>query len=302
MGNLIKLLLSAGIIGFIFYKFEMTSVIDTILSANIGLLVAALLMQILSQTVAAYRWSLIMGLLKFQHAIGFYLKSYFKGSLFNQVLPTSIGGDAYRIAEVSANGGLVKEAFYGVFIDRIVGLVGLLILNLAANLIEENLLPEAVFWSINIVLLLGIGGIIVLLLLHKIHWLERYKLTRLFYQLSNRFRFIYRTPKRISQQLGLSILTHLLSMICIFGIGHSVGINEPLVTYLVLIPPAILLTILPISFAGWGVREGALVALFLLIGIDQTQVLAMSLLYGVILILSALPGLYFYLKSEHKFL
>lgn len=302
MGNIIKLLLSAAIIGFIFYKFEMSSVLNTILSANIGLLVAALVMQILSQSVAAYRWSLIMGLLKFDHPFSFYFRSYFKGSLFNQVLPTSIGGDAYRIAEVSANGGLVKEAFYGVFIDRVVGLVGLLLLNLAANLIESNLLPKEVFWSINIVLILGIVGLVVLLLIRKVTLFDRYKITRIFYQLSNRFRFIYRTPKRISQQMGLSILTHLLSMVCIFGIGHSVGINEPLVTYLVLIPPAILLTILPISFAGWGVREGALVALFLLIGIDQTQVLAMSLLYGFILILSALPGLYYYLKSKHKFL
>ncbi|WP_228767039.1 MULTISPECIES: lysylphosphatidylglycerol synthase transmembrane domain-containing protein [Thiomicrorhabdus] len=302
LGNLIKILLSAAIIGFIFYKFPMDSVWDTILSANIGLLLAALAFQILSQTVAAYRWSLIMGILKFDHPFSFYFRSYFKGSLFNQMLPTSVGGDAYRIAELTAHGGLVQEAFYGVFIDRIVGLFGLLLLNLLANLIESDLLPEEVFWSINIVILLAISGLIVLLLIRKVHLLQRYKVTRFFFFLSERSRLIYRTPKRINQQIGLSILIHLLSMIAIFGIGHSVGINEPLVTYLVLIPPAILLTILPISFAGWGVREGALVALFLLIGVDQTQVLAMSLLYGVILILSALPGLYFYLKSKHKYL
>ena len=302
MGNLVKLLLSVVIISFIFYKFDLSAVWKIILEANIWLLLAAWGVQMLSQTVAAYRWSLIMDMLKFHHNFGFYFRSYFKGSLFNQVLPTSIGGDAYRIAELTANGGLMKEAFYGVFIDRIVGLVGLLLLNLMANMIENDLLPEEVFWSINLVLFAGILGLFVLLLIRKFSLFERYKITRLFYQLSNRFRFIYRTPKRISQQLGLSVLIHLLSMIAIFGIGHSVGINEPLVNYLVIIPPAILLTILPISFAGWGVREGALVALFLLIGIDQNLVLAMSLLYGIILILSALPGLVFYLRGKHKYL
>lgn len=302
MGNLIKLGLSVAIIGFILTKFDFSDVGNTILNAHIGLLLAALLVQMLSQTVAAYRWSLIMGILKFKHPFSFYFKSYFKGSLFNQVLPTSIGGDAYRIAEVSAHGGLVKEAFYGVFIDRIVGLVGLLLLNLFANMFESNLMPYPVFMTINVILVSALFGLFVLMAIHKFKVFKRYRITRLFYELSERFRFIYKTPKRISQQLGLSVLIHLLSMVAIFGIGHSVGINEPLVAYLVIIPPAILLTILPISFAGWGVREGALIALFMMIGIDEHLVLAMSLLYGFILILSALPGLVFYLTSRHKYL
>lgn len=302
MSNLIKLSISALIIGFILYKFDISSVWQTILNANIKLLFAAFIMQILSQTVAAYRWSLIMSALKFKHPFSFYFKSYFKGSLFNQVLPTSIGGDAYRIAEVSANGGLMKEAFYGIFIDRIVGLLGLLLINLVANILLPNLLPEKIFMSINIIIMMALFGFFVLMAIHKFSIFDRYKITRLFYQLSERFRFIYKTPKRISQQLGLSVIIHLLSMIAIFGIGHSVGINEPLTIYLVIIPPAILLTILPISFAGWGIREGAMIALFMLIGIDQNLVLAMSLIYGIILIISALPGLVFYLTSKHKYL
>ncbi len=86
MGNLIKLGLSIAIIGFILYKFDVRAVWDTILNANGAFLLAALAVQMLSQTVAAYRWSLIMGILKFKHSFGFYFRSYFKGSLFNQVL------------------------------------------------------------------------------------------------------------------------------------------------------------------------------------------------------------------------
>lgn len=287
---------------FIVYKLDFEKVWAIILTANIGLIAAALVMQVLSQTLAAYRWYLIMDILNFPHNFKFYFKSYFKGSLFNQILPTSIGGDAYRIAEVAAHGNTVKEAFYGVFIDRIVGLVGLLILNLFANLIYSHILPTAVFITINVIILSAMLGLFVLIAIHKFEIFNRYKVTRLFYQLSQRFRAIYKTPKRIAQQLGLSVLIHLFSMLAIFGIGHSVGINEPLITYLILIPPAILLTILPISFAGWGVREGALIGLFLLIGVDQTLVLAMSLIYGITLIIAALPGLVFFIKSKHKYL
>ena len=301
MSNLIKLVISIAVVSFLIYKLDFQAVWQNIIHASFGLIAAALVMQLLSQTLAAYRWYLIMDILKFPHTFSFYLKSYFKGSLFNQVLPTSIGGDAYRIAEVSANGGLVKEAFYGVFIDRIVGLLGLLLLNFVANWIQPELLPAGLFITINLIILAAIAGLFVLMAIHKFPIFDRYKVTRLFFELSHRFRFIYKTPKRIAEQLGLSILIHLFSMLALFGIGHSLGINEPLVTYLVLIPPAILLTILPISFAGWGVREGALIGLFLLIGVDQTLVLAMSLIYGVTLMVAALPGLFFFIKSKHKY-
>lgn len=298
MANLIKLITSISIVAFLLYKLDFSNVWDTISHASLGLLAAALLMQLLSQALAAYRWYLIMEMLNFPHKLWFYVKSYFKGSLFNQVLPTSIGGDAYRIIEVSAHGGVMKEAFYGVFIDRVVGLVGLLILNFSANLFDSTLLPSGFFMAINIIIMSALFGLFILMAVHKFSFFERYKITRMFYQLSERFRFIYKTPKRIAQQLVLSVLIHLLAMLALFGIGHSVGINEPLSTYLVLIPPAILLTILPISFAGWGVREGALIGLFLLIGIDQTLVLAMSLIYGVTLIIAALPGLWFFIRSK----
>lgn len=301
MSKFIKVLISIGIVGFIIYKIDFSSVLDLMLQAQPLYLVSALALLIASQLVAAYRWKLIMELLDYPHPLSFYIKSYFKGALFNQLLPTSIGGDAYRVAEVKAQGGQTREAFYGVFIDRIVGLIGLLVITLFAGIFSKGLFPEHIFYTINGLIAVAFLGFFVLLALHKIQWLEKFAITKLFYDLSHRFRRVYKTPKRISQQLSLSILIHLLAMFAIFGIGHSVGINEPIATYLVIIPPAILLTILPISFAGWGVREGALIVLFMMIGVEQTHVLAMSLLFGILLIIAALPGLVFYLRNPHKY-
>jgi hypothetical protein len=127
LANYLKLLISAAILGFLIYKVDIAAVTQTILGADLVLLSLALLFLLASQVVAAYRWSLIMELLSYQHSLMFYIKSYFKGAMFNQVLPTSIGGDAYRVAEVKSQGGRLREAFYGVFIDRIVGLIGLIL-------------------------------------------------------------------------------------------------------------------------------------------------------------------------------
>lgn len=302
MGNLIKLLISIALVGFILYKVDAGAVWNIIQNANLLYIAIGLVFLLLSQSLASFRWFLIMRLMHYPHKFLFYFKSYFKGTLFNQVLPTSIGGDAYRIAEVHSKGGRVRDAFYGVFIDRVVGLLGLLILSLSANLYESDLLPNDIFYLVNLILIAGFIGFFLLIALHKIPFFENYKLTHPIYELSKNFRLIYKTPKRISVQLFLSIMIHLLALVTFYSLGQAVGIKEPPSTYLALIPLVVLLTILPISFAGWGIREGALIALFMLIGIDQDLVLAMSLIYGILLIVAALPGLVFYLIGKHKFL
>ena len=303
MKNLIKLAIAAALLLFLFHEVDGARVWQTIEQASLPLLAAALVMQLLSQTVAAFRWKLIMDRLDFPHEFGFYLRSYFKGALFNQVLPTSIGGDAYRVAEVHAHGAPLKEAFYAIFIDRIMGLIGLILLNiLAVAWAPRDLFPAVLLYTLVTITLAALVGFFTLLWLHRVQLLRRWTLTRLLAELSERFHRVYRRPRDMALQVGLSLLTHLLGMLTVFGIGHAVGIDEPIGFYLALTPPAILLTVLPITFAGWGVREGALIALFRLIGTPEPTALAMSVLYGMMLILAALPGVYFYLTSRHRWL
>jgi uncharacterized membrane protein YbhN (UPF0104 family) len=64
-------------------------------------------------------------------------------------------------------------------------------------------------------------------------------------------------------------------------------------------PAITLITLLPISFAGWGIREGAMVSFLLFLGLPKTAIFSLSVLYGIMLILSSLPGLYFYLVHKH---
>ena len=89
---------------------------------------------------------------------------------------------------------------------------------------------------------------------------------------------------------------------CIRDRGWALGLRYDLTTYFVIVPPAILLTVIPVSLAGWGVREGALVALFSFIGADKATVLTMSILYGLTLIIVSLPGFLIYLGGRQRLL
>ena len=135
MKNILKLLITAAIFYYLFQYIDFYALMAVLAKSHGGDILVALLLQLGSTYLAAYRWRAISKLLVFRESLSFYVKSYFKGSFFNQVLPSSIGGDAVRVLDLTARGYDKKEAFYGVFVDRVVGLVGLLVLNLLSSIL-----------------------------------------------------------------------------------------------------------------------------------------------------------------------
>lgn len=297
-GWLVRIVVTIVILVLIFRNIEIKSVKDTILHADIKLLCLAILFQLLSTFLAGFRWGKVMNKLNFGNNTAFYLRSYFKGSFFNQGLPTSIGGDAVRVLDVATNGYRKRDAFIGVFIDRILGLVGLLILNLFANYSLPDLLPENLFLMINLIVLSGLLGFICFIYVHKIKALYKGRLLNYILRVSQQLNQILHNARSIFFHLIIGVLIHLFSIINIYLISQSVGLEYNLLTIAVIVPPVILLTLIPISLAGWGIREGAMIGLFGLIGAAATNVLSMSILYGIILIIASLPGLYTYLYRK----
>ena len=300
--HVLRVIVSLALFVLIFRAVDFKEVLEVLKASNPWLLLPALGLQILSALVASIRWHMIMRELSFGKDLPFYIRSYFKGTFFNQALPTSIGGDAMRVLETAKVGGGKREAFYGVFIDRIVGLLGLLLLNLAAILLNPIFLEKnaAVHYTIIGMALFGFASVLVLMYIGNLQWLTRNKVTKLAHDLSHRVRRIYRSSSTIAKQLTLSIIIHLLSMLAVFFIGLSVGLDYGLLVYIVVVPPVILLTIIPVSLAGWGVRETGMIGLFMLIGAQKATILSVSVIYGLILVAASAPGLYFFLRGKRR--
>ena len=297
----IKLAVTGGLLFLIFRSVNTGDATTALTAVSPFYLLIALLLQLSSNTVAASRWYLIMTRIGFGQSWSFFLKSYFKGTFFNQGLPTSIGGDGLRILDCSRGKEAAEDAFYGVFIDRIIGLAGLLLLNITALAMNRTLLPINVYYPLLVILSGLTGSLILLFFLRKFRFFVTGRYLGFLGRLSERYFQVYSSVTSISAQLGLSILTHMLAMTAFFMIGRGVGLDFSLQVYLVLVPPVILLTILPISLAGWGVREGAMVGFFLLIGADKSRVLTFSILYGLVALIASLPGLVVYLTQKNKF-
>ncbi|MCW5199096.1 flippase-like domain-containing protein, partial [Desulfobulbus sp. F3] len=184
--------------------------------------------------------------------------------------------------------------------DRVIGLAGLLLLNISILSIYHHILPPAVEYSLLLILVALTAGLLLLFFLRKFSFFAAGRYLGFLGRLSERYFQVYSSPALISIQLGLSLIVHLLSMSAFFMTGQAVGLDYPFQIYLALVPPVILMTILPISLAGWGVREGAMVGFFLLVGAAKEKVLAFSLLCGITTLASSLPGLVIYLTEQGK--
>jgi len=201
---------------------------------------------------------------------------------FNQTLPSSVGGDAIRIWLVGRQANW-RVAAYSVFLDRIVGVVALAVLVIAC-------LP----WTLALVrnpvgraalLLIGWGCIAAGLFFVGMAWqrlqiLQRWSLTRHLAAAATVALEILRSPGAFGAIFSLSIVIHLLTALVAWCAARAVGADMSLFYSLFLVPPVVLVTVVPISIAGWGVREGAMIVAFGYAGLAPSDGLIVSLLFG----------------------
>lgn len=295
---LIRILVTLSIFVLILRSIDVQQVWVTLKQVKLDMLAVAILVQFASTTISAYRWQLIMHNLRFGQSFSFYWRSYFKAMFFNQGLPTSIGGDALRVLDVANRGFRKRDALYGVILDRVSGLAALMLLNLLAYIFNPELLPLQVYHVTLVLVIVGMVAVIFIASLKYLHWLDNYPRLAIVKAISARLHQAFLCNRILL--LASSLLIPLLAILVFFIIGWALDLRYDPMTYFVIVPPAIYLTIIPISMAGWGVREGVLVGLFSLIGADKPTVLAMSIIYGFTLIIISLPGLIIYLKGRHR--
>jgi hypothetical protein len=91
----------------------------------------------------------------------------------------------------------------------------------------------------------------------------------------------------------LSLLTHLNIAIACLWLGKAIGLHLGILDYVFYISLVTLITSLPVSIGGWGIREGAVVALFGNAGVLAHSALAFSILFGLSVGAISLVGLPF---------
>jgi len=295
---LLKVLLSVLILFWLLRTVHLSDILSAVRSASGGLLALAVLCQVASNWLAGFRWYLTMDILDMQAPPSFFVRSFFKGTFFNQILPGSIGGDGVRMLDLKTGGHASSDAVEGVIIDRGIGLLSLLVLCLSGTFLGTDLLPPAVFRGIRVLCISGIFCFLLLAILCRVPILRKLRWISFLTRISEKIWRVFSAGRRTGVILSFSVIVHILAIFSIYFISQSIGQNLGLLIFVVIFPSVVLLTVIPVSFAGWGVREGAMVGLFMSAGADKAPILLISILYGLAVMVASFPGLFFWLTKQ----
>jgi uncharacterized protein (TIRG00374 family) len=260
--------------------------------------VATLLAQLL---LTGIRWYFAGQLIGAKLALPQALRLVLIGQFFNQLLPSSIGGDAVRTWMATREGIPLGRSAASIFCDRAAGLVvavlfASLSLLLLRIVLQPGILAAGVFVN-YLAAFIAVGLLVLLLLGVKISKLMmEFRFSRPFGVLIRDMRIVLFTNIKSIQIVGLSVVVQVLMVLVVIFFAKGINADLGFSSGLVLIPMIMLVSMMPISFAGWGLREGAMVIGLGFVGISAVDALAISVSFGLAQISIGLPGGVFWLQ------
>ena len=255
-------------------------------------LVAALVLMVIQLGVCGLRWQMVIKALGAHIGLGMATAVFSVGTFFGLILPGAVGGDVVRMWTTHRAGLPLATAINSVMLERIATVLALVaVVTVSEPLLAAKLPDPTSLWLFPALTVLGIAGIGVLMLLDRLpESLSRWRVVRGLAHLAADTRRLYLSPAKALPILAVAVIGHINLGLAAYALARGLGIDISLLDCVVLFMPAVLVATLPISIAGWGAREVAMVALFGYAGVPAPQALALSILVGVVGMVVALPG------------
>ena len=259
----------------------------------------------LDRSLMAGRWIFLLEGLGISAPRVRVVKIFFISTFFGSFLPTGIGGEAIRALSFSRLSARGVESVASVVMDRLMGMLSMLLTGLAALIVFYRIYPHpallATVLALSVGALVGLG----LLLSPPVH---RRVLARLgpaseaagepaesgwrsSVRRGIRAMERYRSrPGLLGLVLLMSVAVQVLRILQAYLLSEAMVLGSPLVYFFCFVPLILLITMLPISVSGLGTTNLAYVALFGSVGMDPDGAFVLSILILALGVIGNLPG------------
>ena len=285
------------VIGFVVRSIDASALWQELVRFSPYVLVPALALTVFQVALSAWRWRYTVERLGLPLAYGAAVREYYLATFLNQVLPGGVLGDVNRAWRHGSGAGERLAAVHGVAIERLSGqLVLALVVVLSVGWLLGSGKIMAGPWNGGVWLAVGVVAVFIAFWLALKTGLAVYlqRLRRdLFRSLLNR--------RVLPVQLGSSLLvlaSYLGVFLCLaWGAGYVE--SWPSAAIIASLGSILLLSmVIPLTVAGWGIREGAAAVLWPMAGLPAEQGVALSVGYGALVLVSSLPGAGFLLAGR----
>ena len=275
---------------------DVNDVWTAIMTARPDGIALAIALIILALLVSAIKWGILLRAQVATISLPYLFNTYLVGLFFNNFLPSNVGGDVARIADIAKRTGKAPEATASVIGERLISGLALALTALIGLLLSPQVsgqfAPIVGGLILFFVFVMGlfasrrakriISTVIRRLLGPK--WFERIG------RVAGSIALAIRTPSTFLWALFWSFAFHITLVLVNYAIFIGLNINLPLISFVLYVPIIAAIQLVPVSVNGFGVREVAYVYFFGTVGVSSSGAAAASLLFGILVMLVSLPG------------
>jgi len=308
----IKIVLSIVIVLFILSKIDINKTLLHIRTISLTSYFLGFILISVGMFLSSFKWLLLLKNIEINIPFSKALKFYYIGSFFNMFMPTSLGGDVVRVAFLGKEQKKITEVGLSVFTERLLGLLALLSVAIAAFWLNYSFFKETFLIYLFIFFMVLELFIIIFLIKPKVAKI----LFSLFITISTLLKInivvkllikvyksilkIHKNPKRVILAIVLSFVFQAISVFVAFVIAEGLSLNISINFFFLFAPIISLVAMLPISFNGVGLREAVSIYLYGQLGINPEKAVTLSLVIFSLLIINSLLGGLVFLFSRNK--
>lgn len=290
--TLAKVAVSAVLLWLPLRNVPLATVVSQIVAMDWQNVAGALVALSASTAIAAMRWSFILGALGTPRSFRTTYPLSLIGLFFGQALPAAVGGDAVRAWLACRTGISAATAISSVLADRLTGLFAILLIVTGELPFLHTAFPApALFNGLLGLLAASYAAYAVAMSLDRLpRGLHRFRIVRGFARVSADLRLVLISPRACVPILLCGVVVQLGNVVAVTLLTADLHLTGAFAAAMLIVPLSNILQSIPISIAGWGVRESFFVSAYGVLGIAAPQAIAVSVVFGLLIIVSSVPG------------
>ena len=305
----LKIVVSIVLLSLLFSKIDVARLWAIARRASLRWFAVALAIYALNMIASTWRWHLLLRAQEVNLRRRWLLGSFLVASFFNNFLPSNIGGDVIRIGDTAKPAGSKTLAATVVLTDRGLGLLALVFVAALGASTARALHPAALpiwpawLWaafvgataalSISVIAPMGASRLLKPLTIFHSEWVGD-RITTITEGLT-RFRA---KPDALFGCFAGAVFVQATMVIFYFAVAYALHLGVGLTDLAVIVPISFVIQMLPVSVAGFGVREATFSFYFSRIGQPIESAIAMSLIGQALIILFSLTGAAVYVSRR----
>jgi uncharacterized protein (TIRG00374 family) len=298
----IKFIITLMVLYFLIQKVRIQDIYILLKNISFRYVVILLTINVIMVAISCYKWQIFLRASGADIPVRTLMVYYYIGYFFNNLLPSSIGGDVARMYLLGKNMNDHTKSISTVFLERYTGVIALIALAIVAAALNKRIaLQPAIIVPLSIMAVVMVGSLVFFSydgIKIRIYKLFDYKFLS---SVKNKFDGFYQSVYYFRKQWNIigysmfySFLFHIMTIINTLASCWALNIFPDFYSLAVTVPIILFVTMIPITIGSIGLWEGAFAYFFVQIGIPAADGIAVALILRAIAIMMGLLGGLFY--------